>query len=228
MTFYLVALLLLGCATEAAFIMQEHKQHLLAALLLKAAASLFFVFAGFVAFSLTTLPVFGRMVVLGLMLGAIGDVCLNLRFLLVGHAKVIFPFGIGSFLLGHIFYLIALIGLDPTALLLAAPVAAIVSYAMIRFILARVEVSGANKVFGIVFLCVVLLMACASVALFALDVQNPGRAVFAAGALLFAASDVLLVLNQFGKKAYPALRPLNLSLYYLGQVCICLTIALMH
>ena len=51
---------------------------------------------------------------------------------------------------------------------------------------------------------------------------------FALGALLFALSDVLLVLNQFGKRPYPAFRAMNLSLYYLGQVLICLTIALMR
>ena len=228
MMVYLIALLLLGCAPEAAFIVQEHKQHLLAALLLKAAASLFFVLAGFVAFAQTSIPAYGRMIALGLMLSAIGDVCLNLRFLMTGRARTIFLLGIGTFLLGHIASLIALIGLDPKALLLALPVAAIISYGMIRFVLARVEVSGVIKTFGIVYLCVVFLLACVSLALFALDPQSPGRAVFAVGALLFAASDVLLVLNQFGKQTYRALRPLHLSLYYLGQVCLCLTIALMR
>ena len=228
MMMYLIALLLLGCATEAAFIVLEQRKRMLAALLLKAAASLFFVFAGFVAYSMTAIPAFVRMIVLGLKLGAIGDVCLNLRFLPTGRMRLIFLLGIGAFLLGHIAYLIALVGLNPVALLYALPVAAVVSFALVRFVLARVEVSGAIKVFGIVYLCVVFLMACVSVALFAQEVQSIGRAVFAAGALLFAASDVLLVLNQFGKKAYPAFRPLNLSLYYLGQVCICLTIALMR
>lgn len=223
-----LALLLLGCAMEAIFIVQERRQHLLAALLYKAGASLLFVLAGFVAFSLAPLPAFGRMIVLGLMLGAIGDVCLNLRFLLAGRARLIFLFGIGAFLLGHIAYLAALIGLDPMALWYALPVAAVLSFALIRFVLARVEVSGAIKAFGIVYLCVVFLMACVCVALFALDVRSIGRAVFAAGALLFAASDVFLVFNQFGKKAYPSFRALNLSLYYAGQVCICLTIALMR
>ncbi|HML68447.1 MAG TPA: lysoplasmalogenase family protein [Clostridia bacterium] len=225
---YLLALLLFGCVIEAIFIVQERKQHLLAALLLKAGASLLFVLAGFVAFSLAFLPSFGRMIVLGLMLGAIGDVCLNLRFLLTGRARLIFLFGIGAFLLGHIAYLVALIGLDPMALLYALPIAAALSFVLIRFVLARIEVSGAIKVFGIVYLCVVFLMACVCVALFVLAPLSPGRAVFAAGALLFAASDVFLVFNQFGKKAYPSFRALNLSLYYLGQVCICLTIALMR
>ena len=225
---YLIALLLFGCVVEAVFILQERKQHMLGALLLKAGASMLFVLAGVFAFSIAPLPAFGRMIVLGLMLGAIGDVCLNLRFLFAGRARTIFLFGIGTFLLGHIAYLIALVGLNPVALLYALPVAAIVSFALIRFVLARVEVSGAIKIFGIVYLCVVFLMACVSIVLFALNVHSLGRAVFAAGALLFAASDVLLVLNQFGKKAYPAFRALNLSLYYAGQVCICLTIALMR
>ena len=94
--------------------------------------------------------------------------------------------------------------------------------------LSRVEVAGVIKSFGIVYLCVVFLMATVALTLFVFAPQSPGRAVFAAGALLFAASDVLLVLNQFGKLPYPAFRALNLSLYYLGQVCICLTIALLR
>ena len=147
---YLLALLLFGCVIEAIFIVQERKQYLLAALLLKAGASLLFVLAGFVAFSLAFLPSFGRMIVLGLMLGAIGDVCRNLRFLLTGRARLIFLFGIGAFLLGHIAYLVALIGLDPMALLYALPIAAALSFVLIRFVLARIEVSGAIKVFGIV------------------------------------------------------------------------------
>ena len=140
----------------------------------------------------------------------------------------VFMLGIGAFLAGHVAYLWALIQLSPLALWYALPVAAIVSFFLLRFVLSRVEVGGAIKMVGIVYLCVVLLMACVALALFALECTNPGRAVFAAGALLFAASDVLLVLNQFGKRAYPSFRALNLSLYYVGQVCICLSIALLR
>ena len=64
--------------------------------------------------------------------------------------------------------------------------------------------------------------------MFLLEPQNTGRAIFALGGILFAASDVLLVLGQFGRRTYRGFRALNLSLYYIGQVCICLTIALMR
>lgn len=224
----LLLLLLCGCALEAAFIVFEQRKRMLLALLLKGAASLLFVLAGLVGVSITNNFAFARVIVLGLMLGALGDVCLNLRFLLASLGKPTFMLGIGAFLAGHLAYLWALIQLSPLALWYALPVAAIVSFFLLRFVLSRVEVGGAIKMVGIVYLCVVFLMACVALALFVLERTNPGRAVFAAGALLFAASDVLLVLNQFGKRAYPSFRALNLSLYYVGQVCICLSIALLR
>lgn len=224
----IIALLLFGCAAEAVFIVLEQRKNMLSALLLKALASLLFVLAGLFAFSLAALLPYARLILLGLMLGAIGDVCLNLRFLLTDGAKRVFMLGIAAFLLGHIAYLVALITCKPEALLYALPVAAVLSVFLIRFVLSRIEVDGAIKTFGIVYLCVVFLMACVALALFLLEPQNAGRGLFAVGGLLFAASDVLLVLGQFGKRAYRGFRVLNLSLYYVGQVCICLTIALMR
>ncbi len=228
MTAILISLLLLGCAAEAIFILAEHRKRMLGALLLKGCASLLFVLAGVVAFSLAPDRTFARLIVLGLMLGAVGDVCLNLRFLLTGRARAVFLLGIGAFLLGHVAYLIALIAKQPGALLYALPVAAVVSFFLIRFVLSRVAVGGVIKTFGIVYLSVVFLMAAVALTLFAFEPQSTGKALFAVGGLLFAASDVLLVLNQFGKRAYPAFRALNLSLYYLGQICICLTIVFLR
>ena len=228
MTTTIIILLLFGCAAETAFIVFEHRKKMLSALLLKALASLLFVLGGMLAFSLATRPHFARLVIVGLMLGAIGDVCLNLRFLIMDGARRVFLFGIASFLLGHIAYVLALVSCAPAALLYALPAAAVVSFFLIRFVLARIEVDGAIKPFGIVYLCVVFLMATLALTLFLLEPQNTGRAIFAAGGVLFAASDVLLVLGQFGRREYPGFRALNLSLYYIGQVCICLTIALMR
>jgi uncharacterized membrane protein YhhN len=228
MTTILSSLLLLGCAAEAIFIVLERRKRMLSALLLKGCASLLFVLAGVVAYSLSPDRMFARLIVLGLMLGAVGDVCLNLRFLLTGRARAVFLLGIGSFLLGHAAYLIALIAKQPGALLYALPVAAIISFFLIRFVLSRVEVGGVIKTFGIVYLSVVFLMAAVALTLFAFEPQSTGKALFAVGGLLFAASDVLLVLNQFGKRAYPAFRALNLVLYYLGQICICLTIVFLR
>lgn len=228
MTTTIIVLLLFGCAAETAFILFEHRKRMLSALLLKALASLLFVLAGVLALSLATRLSFARLAIVGLMLGAIGDVCLNLRFLITEGARRAFMLGIASFLLGHVAYVLALISCAPAALLYALPAAAVVSFFLVRFVLARIEVDGAIKTFGIVYLCVVFLMASVALTLFLLEPQNTGRAFFALGGVLFAASDVLLVLGQFGRRKYPGFRALNLSLYYIGQVCICLTIALMR
>ena len=228
MTTAIIVLLLLGCAAETVFILLEHSKKMLSALLFKALASLLFVLAGVFAFSLATRLSFARLVLVGLMLGAIGDVCLNLRFLITDGAKRAFMLGIASFLLGHVAYVLALVSCAPAAFLYALPAAAVVSFFLIRFVLARIEVEGSIKTFGIVYLCVVFLMACVALAMFLLEPQNTGRAIFALGGVLFAASDVLLVLGQFGRRTYRGFRALNLSLYYIGQVCICLTIALMR
>ena len=228
MTTAIIVLLLFGCAAETVFILLEHSKKMLSALLFKALASLLFVLAGVFAFSLATRLSFARLVLVGLMLGAIGDVCLNLRFLITDGAKRAFMLGIASFLLGHVAYVLALVSCAPAALIYALPAAAVVSFFLIRFVLARIEVEGSIKTFGIVYLCVVFLMACVALAMFLLEPQNTGRAIFALGGVLFAASDVLLVLGQFGKRTYRGFRALNLSLYYIGQVCICLTIALMR
>ncbi|NLI53454.1 MAG: hypothetical protein GX417_03930 [Clostridiales bacterium] len=224
----IAAILLCGCAAEAVFITLESRKKFLAALLFKGAASLLFVLAGGFAGQLTADVLYARLILAGLLLGAVGDICLNLRFVVTMRAKAIFLVGIAAFLLGHVAYLSALAARAPLALLYALPVAAAAAAVVIRFVLKRVEVSGAIRIFGIVYLCIVILMAACALALFALEPQNPGRALFAAGGLLFAASDVLLVLHQFGRRPYPAFRALNLSLYYLGQACIALTIALMH
>ena len=55
-----------------------------------------------------------------------------------------------------------------------------------------------------------------------------GTAILSACFCSYAARDVLCVLHPFGKRLYPAFRAMNLSLYYLGQVLICIMIAPMR
>ena len=49
-------------------------------------------------------------------------------------------------------------------------------------------------------------------------------AVFAAGAVLFLLSDIVLILNTFGKETRQSLRVMNISLYYVGQLLIALSL----
>lgn len=225
---FMIAAILAGCATEALFIVVEYRKHWLPALLIKCAASLLFLCVGLLALRAAANVPYARLIMIGLALGAVGDVCLNLRHLCAKRARPAFMLGIAAFLLGHVSYVWALAARAPEALLYAAPACAIVSFVVIRFVLRRVNVEGALKLFGIIYLTIVLFMACLAVTLLFTEPANSAYRLFAVGGLLFATSDVLLVLNQFGKRSYPSFRALNLSLYYLGQICIALTIALMR
>lgn len=224
----MIAAILAGCATEAVFIVFEYRKNWLPALLVKCAASLLFLCVGLLALRAAKDVPYALLILAGLVLGVLGDVCLNLRRLCGNRARLVFILGIAAFLLGHVCYVWALAARAPEALLYAVPAGAAVSFVVIRFVLRRVQVDGALKAFGVVYLAVVLFMACLAVTLFLTEPADGAYRLFAAGGLLFAASDVLLVLNQFGKRPYPSFRALNLSLYYLGQICIALTIALMN
>ena len=222
-----IVVILVGCAVEAVFIILEQKKKMAAAVATKALASLLFILLGVLCARSASDRAYATVILIGLAFGAVGDVCLNLCHLVGSRGKAVFMAGIAAFLIGHLFYLFALISRAPKMLLWAIPACAVVSALMLGFILKKIEVQGAIRAFGIVYLVVVFQMMCCALGLLPLNPNNLAYILFAAGAVLFAASDVLLVLNQFGKRQYPAFRPMNLSLYYLGQLCIALTIAFM-
>lgn len=222
-----IVIILCGCAAEAVFISLEYKRKMLAALILKAIASVMFVLLAVLLSAKTANSQYAAVIIAGLAFGAIGDICLNLRFLVGERGKQVFMVGIAAFLIGHLFYLFALIRFAPQMLLWSVPFCALLSFFLLRFILRRIEVQGAIRTFGIVYLVVVFLMMCCALGLLPIDPANPAYLLFTLGAILFAGSDVLLVLGQFGIKKHSSFRALNLSLYYLGQICIALTIALL-
>lgn len=223
-----IAVALTGCAVEAAFIALEYQKKMLSAVILKTIASLCFLLLAVLCLPAAADKTYAGVILAGLAFGAVGDVCLNLRHLVGSRGKAVFMAGIAAFLIGHLFYLFALIRRAPRMLLWAVPAAVVLAALLLWWILKRIEAQGALRAFGILYLSVVFFMACCAAGLLPLEAASPGAWLFAAGAALFAASDVLLVLNQFGKKRYPAFRAMNLSLYYLGQIAIALTIALMR
>lgn len=50
--------------------------------------------------------------------------------------------------------------------------------------------------------------------------------MFFAGAALFLASDVIMIFNTFGSKQRFSMRASNLTLYYIGQLLIALSLQL--
>ena len=85
------------------------------------------------------------------------------------------------------------------------------------------EVKKAFKIFGIVYLGAVIIMTALAIDS-ALSFGGTSAWIYAIGAVLFTASDIVLIFNTFSGVTRFSLRITNLSLYYLGQLLIALSL----
>ena len=197
------------------FLRQESREKYVPAVLLKGLASCCFVLLGLLASPGTPLA---RLVVLGLVLGCAADVLLNLRWVFEKKGKLIFLVGILVFLGGHILYLAAVLPLCGNRLGVFLAGAALMSR-----IFKRISAEKAFKIFGVVYIGAIVLLNCVAVANL-LAAPSAFTGLFAAGAVFFLVSDVVLILNTFGSETKQSLRVTNVMLYYVGQLLIALSL----
>ena len=216
---FIYVLALAGFVLQALFIWSEHREKYLLADILKGAASLMFVLIGYQAFRTVNNP-FNRQFFYGLLFGMIGDILLNLRYVFPKQGQKIFLAGIFAFLVGHVLYLLALI---PQArhvwiwyCILAGALAA---GCLLAYIFKTMEVKKAFKIFGVFYLGAVFIMTAIALGI-AVFVPSKRSIIYAIGAILFTASDVVLIFNTFSGVTKFSLRITNLTLYYIGQVLI--------
>lgn len=188
----------------------------------KALASGMFLWFGRISSELCTDPQFAKLVMIGLLLGMIADVLLDLRFVFEKIGQKIFILGTLTFLAGHVMYLIALIPYcDNLWLWIIGAVALTVFFCW--FIFKRITAEKKMKIVGAVYIGTVTLMATVAAGVF-FTAPRLFSLCFFIGGLLFLASDIILILNTFGKKTRKSLRILNVSLYYIGQLMIGLSL----
>ncbi|MCQ2592256.1 MAG: lysoplasmalogenase [Treponema sp.] len=214
-----ICLALCGMIMQGFFIAVEHKEKYIPAVILKGLASLCFVVIGFIAASQAVMEFsFAKKLVIGLLFGLLGDVCLNLRFVFEKIGQKIFLLGILMFLIGHILYLVALI---PYAqkLWLCVAIGALLAAGLLTYIFLTMKVKLAFKIFGVFYLGAVIIMTIIALGI-AIITPNPKALVYAVGAVLFTASDIVLIFNTFSGVTRFPLRITNLSLYYAGQLLI--------
>lgn len=220
---------ILGLVLQGVFIWQENKKNFVAAVILKGCASLMFVLLGFYFYRQileSGHPEFAKLIVIGLCFGMGGDIMLNLRWLFKEAInKKVFLVGVAVFLTGHVFYLICTLKRleSPWLGLLGG---AVVAAILLAIIFKKLELNTTYKIFGIVYIGLVCLMTGCAVAGF-ITAGAGTRYIFAIGAVLFTASDVILIFNTFGPKQRLSLRIANLYLYYFGQLAIAFSIAML-
>ena len=209
----------ISLVVAAAFIVIEKLGRYVEADVVKGVASAFFVLFGVLSAFRCNDPAFARMVVVGLVLGAIADVLLNLRYVFEGaKAQLAFMAGIAVFMLGHLAYIVAC--LPYCRFLVAAIVAGAVLTALLMYwVLGQVEAKLVLKVFGVFYIGAVVILNCVA---FGALIITPSHhwLMFLAGTLLFLLSDVILILNNFGPRQLFGMRVANLMLYYVGQLLI--------
>ena len=91
------------------------------------------------------------------------------------------------------------------------------------WIFRQITAKKAFKIFGIFYIGAIVLLNCVTVSNL-LTSPSAFTGIFAAGALLFLISDIVLILNTFGSESRFALRVTNLGLYYIGQILIALSL----
>jgi len=211
---------IIGILVDIWFIKNEYAGEMEKATVLKGLASLMFVAIG--AYLCMNYPsIGGRMILIGLLLGMVGDILLNMRNLYEGSkSNKIFALGILAFLAGHFMYIAFLArAAGPNwyvAIILTVILAVIAIPPLMKRIIAP---SKGLKIFGYVYLTVVIAMFSFSVAQVVTVGITAESMLFYFGALLFVVSDFIMIYYSFGKKIKP-LRAINLLSYYVGQLLI--------
>lgn len=211
---------ILFCLIFAAlFLYQESREKYIPAVLLKGLASLCFVILGVICSPGAHLA---KLVIIGLLLGCIADVLLNLRWVFKEKGQLIFLVGILVFLSGHILYLAAVLPLSANWILYFV-IGAILTAALMVWIFKQITAKKAFKIFGVFYIGAIMLLNCVAIGNL-ISAPSVFTGLFATGALFFLVSDIVLILNTFGSETKQSLRITNIGLYYIGQLLIALSL----
>lgn len=191
-------------------------------LLFKGLASIAFVVLGWLGAAAGGGGAYAVLMVIGLVLGAVGDVLLQMMECRPQNRESFFRSGLGSFLAGHVFYIIAFLFIQSVTVwqFLGALVLFGVMFAL--QVPARVEL-GAQKLPVYLYGAVISLMAAFAVGAVCTAPSLRSTLVLLGG-ILFVVSDAILALIFFSPLKKRSLPTWNLATYYVGQILLALSI----
>jgi uncharacterized membrane protein YhhN len=151
---------------------------------------------------------FAGLIWAGILLSAVGDVAL------LWHSKRAFLVGLGAFLLAHVAYVVAFLGVA-----VWSPHVAIVAVVMAvsSFLLLRAIWKGAAEIRGATIAYAVVISAMVVAASATIGGPLPLALFAAVGSVLFYISDSSLALNLF-RKPIPHVAFLAIGVYWIGQL----------
>jgi uncharacterized membrane protein YhhN len=214
-----IILLIVALGFLVALLWAEHTGSSSQVLLFKAPLSVLFVVAAIL--QVHPLPRYYRFVLVGLVLGLVGDICLAIP------GATAFRAGLVAFLAGHILYVCAFATLSRPASWLHAGnlVIFIVSGSIFWWLLPHL---GAMLIPVTLYIVVISVMVSGAWAVFRNDdVRRAGAWVILIGAILFYVSDIFVARDRFMVNEFLN-RLMGLPLYYSAQFLLAFSVGLVH
>lgn len=181
----------------------------------KTLAAFCFITIGYMAYNASK-TTFNLYILTGLVLDGLGDLFLALRNIFAKNLT--FLMGSISFLAGHIMFIKALYLLE-NYYIIQCVICAVISGALLFYLFDKV--CHFNKIFtivGIAYLIIILMMVYFSAGVY-LTASTVKHLVFTIGAILFVASDIILIIYNFSKKE-KWMHPVYSVLYFVAQILI--------
>jgi uncharacterized membrane protein YhhN len=187
----------------------------------KAVNSLIFVAVGVAGFMLLKIPAgYALPIIAALIMGLVGDL-----FLVFSDSVKSFIIGLFAFLVGQIIYGATFLSFGGFMWYDLIVYAAVAGLCLTVYKNSSLEL-GKMKIPVLFYMLIIAFMYTMAVSLIYKGGFNTVTTVLiAAGANLFLASDAVLAFARFKKEPHPALRGINLGLYYAAQVLLALSIA---
>lgn len=198
-------------------------------LILKTTSSISFILCGVFALNSVGSSNINLLMIVGLVLGLIGDIILDLKVMYPEQADQYFVFGTCSFAVGHFFYFMSAVLYNSSVLpshllwniLISLGVAIILTLA-IMLSSKKLKINFGKMIYIAAFYCLVLTFMVSftiSIAIFV-----PIYWIVAVGMLFFFISDLILSMQYFGGRDEKVWIYLNHILYYLAQVILAVSI----
>ena len=227
MNLYPYLLIFLGAIALTLFLIARDRKGSVKALLYKTLTSFLFISVAFASFMVNPgkgVAEFAMLIMMGLICGLIGDILLDLKIMYKESSSLYQHGGMVAFLVGHLFYLAALIiyfSFNWTPVVIALVLAIIiagVSKFIFKFNFAEHSINTYAYSF---ILSYMMTQAC-----YAAITQNFSACtvLLSVGAILFLLSDLVLVMTYYDNKDSRPYIAVNHILYYAAQFTIALSI----
>ena len=216
MTLSIIALSMCAPITVAYLFQRVKKTDYASAIMLKAFISLLFVLAGVLAltenFEKENVYVLG-----GMICCLVGDILLENKIFYPSDGRYLFG-GLSAFSVGHVFYILSIGEYVTTNVVIIA--AAISTFLMASMWFLGIRLKNLT-LSGTLYAFVITLFA--ATAINGLAFSSPRMILLSVGSVLFALSDIVLMLIYFKDCDKPFFVITNYILYIIAQICICVT-----